>query len=60
MVTETSVANTNQDYTFKFVGLSTDEKPTIADYPSMKNGSTFLEMDTKTVCYYDAENDVWV
>ena len=60
MVTEASVPNTNRDYTFDFMGLSTDEKPTITDFPNMKNGSTFLEMDTKAVYFYDAENGVWV
>ena len=42
-------------------GLSTDTKPT-GTYEGKKiaNGSTFFEMDTQTVKFYDAENDVWV
>lgn len=60
MVTERSVSKTDNDYEFNFKGLSTDTKPLIADYPNMKNGSTFLAMDTKELSYYDAENDAWV
>lgn len=60
MVTQNSVSKTNNDYTYDFNGLSTDTKPTIADYPDMKNGSTFMEMDTKKLFFYDAENDDWV
>ncbi len=43
----------------KFAGLSTDMKPTVNDYP-LRNGDIFLEMDTKTICYYDAENAQWL
>ncbi len=60
MVTQNSVSKTNNDYAYDFNGLSTDTKPTIADYPDMKNGSTFMEMDTKQLYFYDAENDTWV
>lgn len=35
--------------------LSTDTKPT----EGWANGSTLLEMDTKKVYVYDAENEVW-
>jgi hypothetical protein len=42
-------------------GLSTDTKPT-GTYEGKKiaNGSTFFEMDTQVVKFYDAENDTWV
>ena len=60
MVTETSVSNTGRDNIYDFMGLSTDEKPTITDFPSMKNGSSFFEMDTKKIYFYDAENAQWV
>ena len=42
-------------------GLSTDSKPT-GTYEGKKiaNGSTFFEMDTQTVKFYDADNDIWV
>ena len=35
-------------------GLSTDTKPEKAP-----NGSTFIEMDTSTVYFYDSENKIW-
>lgn len=35
-------------------GLSTDAKP--ANAP---NGSTFIEMDTSTVYFYDADHNQW-
>ena len=35
-------------------GLSTDAKP--ANAP---NGSTFIEMDTSTVYFYDSDNKQW-
>lgn len=60
MVTQRGVSKTNNDYDYDFTGLSTDTKPLIADYPDMKNGSTFLEMDTKKLFFYDAENDAWI
>lgn len=48
-------------FEFSFKGLSTDDKPTNT-YKDMKiaNGSTFFEMDTKTVKFYDEENNAWV
>ena len=60
MITETSVSSTNRDNVYDFMGLSTDTKPVIADYPNMKNGSSFFEMDTKKIYFYDAENAQWV
>ena len=60
MVTQRGVSKTNNDYEYDFTGLSTDTKPLIADCPEMKNGSSFLEMDTKQLYFYDAENDTWV
>lgn len=43
----------------KFAGLSTDTKFTADDYP-LRNGDIFLEMDTGTICFWDAENSKWV
>ena len=37
-------------------GLSTDEKPTTG----VCNGSDFLEMDTGSTYYWDAEGGEWV
>lgn len=42
-------------------GLSGDTKPTgTYDGKNIGNGSTFLEMDTADVKFYDAENGTWV
>ena len=57
MVTVTNNSTADQ---LEIFGLSTDTKPTIADYPSMRNGSSFLEMDTKKIYFYDSENAQWV
>jgi hypothetical protein len=60
MVTYGGVSKTDNDYKYEFEGLPTDTKPTNEDYPDMKNGSTFFEMDTQSVKFWDAENEVWV
>lgn len=44
----------NAVYYREGVCLSTDTKPT-----AWENGSTLLEMDTKKVFVFDAENEVW-
>jgi hypothetical protein len=42
-------------------GLSGDDKPTKTyDGKKIANGSTFFEMDTQVVKFYDAEHDTWV
>lgn len=38
-----------------YIGLSTDAKPT-----NVPNTSTFYEMDTKKVFFFDEQNAVWV
>jgi hypothetical protein len=46
---------------FELSGLSTDTKPTgTFAGKTIANGSSFFEMDTQNVKFYDAENDVWV
>ena len=40
-------------------GLSTDEKPTEIDDKKINNGSTFIEIDTGKIFFYDAENEEW-
>ncbi len=50
-----------------FCGLSTDTKPTSqADmrtlgigYPVLRNGSTFIEIDTGKLYFFDAANATW-
>lgn len=41
---------------YEFYGLSTDIKPV----EKIFNGSTFYEIDTKTLYMFDEENHVWV
>lgn len=52
-------SNVNEPLSFK--GLSTDTKPTVK-YDSLKiiNGSTFFEMDTQEVYFYDGGTDSWL
>jgi CRISPR/Cas system CSM-associated protein Csm4 (group 5 of RAMP superfamily) len=43
-------------------GLSTDEKPTVYDEEidsHIDNGSTFIEIDTGKIYFYDLENEQW-
>lgn len=43
------------------VGLSTDTKPTdIVDGKPVKNGSTFIEMDTGHVYWFNADAGSWI
>ena len=41
-------------------GLSTDTKP-IGNFNGIKldNGSSFMELDTQNVFFYDEENETW-
>ena len=41
---------------FEFAGLSTDTKPT---GDSVQNGSSFIEMDTGKLYFYDSDNSEW-
>ena len=46
---------------FELSGLSTDTKPTVIfDGKKIANGSSFFEMDTQNVKFYDADSDTWV
>lgn len=48
-------------YECSFKGLSTDEKPTVKyNGLPIANGSTFIEMNTKSLKYYDEANATWV
>lgn len=43
-------------------GLSTDTKPTVYDEKIdsyIDNGSTFIEIDTGKIYFYDLENEQW-
>ena len=52
-------SDVNEPLSFK--GLSTDSKPTVK-YNSLpiKNGSSFFEMDTQEVYFYDGGTDSWL
>jgi hypothetical protein len=48
---------------FGFTGLSTDTKPTVKHEDTgylIANGSSFLEMDTGDLAFYDKDTDNWV
>lgn len=48
------------DFEFAFKGASTDTKPTgVCDNMTIANGSTFFEMDTQEVYFYDGANSDW-
>ena len=40
----------------EYTGLSTDTKPT----ENVPNGSSFYEINTKTMYVFDAENGTWI
>ena len=44
----------------EFRGLEGDDKPTSIGGATIENGSSYLEMDTGKVYYYDLENTTWV
>lgn len=58
MVTLSKDDTTNE---LSFKGLSTDTKPTV-NYNSLKitNGSTFFQMDTQEVYFYDEATESWL
>ena len=61
MVTATRAEGNNEIATFAFKGMALDSKPTGTwEGTIIKNGSSFLEMDTQEVHFYDAENETWV
>ena len=60
MVTGTRTEGNNDISTFSFKGLSTDTKPTgLWKGTKIQNGSSFLEIDTQNLFFYDAENVTW-
>lgn len=54
-----SKSDVTEELSFK--GLSTDTKPTVK-FNDLKivNGSTFFEMDTQDVYFYDGGSDTWL
>lgn len=60
MVTATRVEGNNERSTFAFKGLSSDTKPTGTwNDTIIENGSSFLEIDTQNVVFFDRENQTW-
>lgn len=60
MVTATRLEGNNELAKFAFDGLSTDEKPTgYWGETEIKNGSYFVEMDTKSAAFYDGATKTW-
>lgn len=60
MVTATRVEGNNERSTFSFKGLAADTKP-IGTWEGaiIENGSSFLEIDTQNVVFFDRENQTW-
>ena len=50
----------NKKYELELRGLSTDEKPTTIKGATIENGSTFIEIDTGKIYFYDLENQQWM
>ena len=52
-------SDTTKEISFK--GLSTDTKPTVSfEGMPIVNGSSFFEMDTQDVYFYDGTSDDWL
>lgn len=61
MVTATRAEGNNEIATFTFKGMAADSKPTGTwEGTTIKNGSSFFEIDTQDVKFYDADTDSWV
>ena len=61
MVTASRTEGNNAISTFSFKGKSTDTKPT-NNWGSTKiqNGSSFFELDTQEMYFYDGDSDTWL
>lgn len=61
MVTAKRTGGNNEISSFAFKGLQADSKPTGTwEGTIIENGSSFLEIDTQNVKFYDQENQTWV
>ena len=55
-----TLTKNTQENTFSLKGLSTDTKPTETFQGlEIPNGSSFFEIDTQNMVFYDAENKTW-
>lgn len=61
MITAERTGGTLEAGTWAFKGLTTDTKPT-QEWEGTKilNGSTFFEMNTQNIKFYDADSQSWV
>lgn len=64
MVSLYKIENVNEKIEGKFVscelrGLSTDEKPSTIGINNIANGSTFVEIDTGDIYFYDETGETW-
>ena len=41
-------------------GLSTDDKPIVINDGNIENGSSFIEMDTQDIYFYDLTSLSWI
>jgi hypothetical protein len=57
MVTLNRIGGQEVDNTAEFRGKSTDTKPISSDIPNM---STYLEVDTCTLYFYDSDTQTWI
>lgn len=55
------IRRADEKYKFSFDGLSTDTKPTkeYSGYP-IANGSSFFELDTQSISFYDESTESWL
>lgn len=60
MVTATRSDGNNEIATFSFKGLSTDTRPVDKwEGTEIKNGSSYLTIDTHEIEFYDADSQSW-
>ena len=60
-VTINRVGGTDIERSAEFYGKSTDTKPTVdANGRPLVNGSTYIEMDTSEVYFYDVDTQSWL
>ena len=61
MITAARSIGLNEDNTVSFKGLSTDVKPIDKwNGISIENGSSFFEMDTQKIYFYDESSESWL
>lgn len=61
MVTATYKSTADLEGDFEFKGLSTDQKPTETfEGVNINNGSSFFEIDTQVVKFYNEASDTWI